>query len=671
MKPLYLHIQNFTTHKDTEINFTQLGSPVLIKGINRDVNESNGAGKSSIFNAIYVALFDRTSNYMTLGESTSKVEFHFEHEGITYSIIKEWKDNECFVTLFKEGTLLTQSKTEFDNIIENLLKVSKEVFSQTIFQSQNILNIFSYMPPKLKAGFISELLNMKQWENYYKVSLKLQAQLNELISNTNIAYGILNAQLDQAKKELSKYNEEEIKKKLELKTHALVEKEKLLEQLAQVDQMRVRCSELEKKINEYSTTIKSNKNLYESLHSSLSQLMCTKVMLDSRRVTPINENYKTQILTSALAIEKDIAALEQEKRVREDQLDQQKKKWEAILASKSCPFCLRPIDDKYHQDVQSTLNYEKAEVMQVLDNLDKKLKNLNSMKKDYQAQINELSQQALVYQKYIAEYKEVDDRINEARYKLQNVALIIYNTEKDYNIAQDEYNTIKQSLNSLNTAHIEGVKADIYALKENINKLENILATIKGIKTQITNLEKEKDVKENELKEYNRKYFIIKHICNILSTNGIQKWLFLKTLDEIAVFANNLLKPIKCSVEFIFEQQKKKSEGLKPAFDIKVSTLRGKFDIKQLSGGERSFVNFALRLAFSAILASTYGFKCLIIDEGFDHIDSKNKEIIANILTSLSTQFQIFLVSHLKDFETYFNNCIIVERINCVSKVIY
>lgn len=671
MRPLYLHIQNFNTHKDTQIDFTQLGSPLLIKGVNKDVNESNGAGKSSIFNAIYVALFERTTDYVTLGETTSKVEFHFEHEGLTYAVIKEWKDGDCEVALFKEGTLITQSKTEFDNVIQSIIKVSKEVFSQTIFQSQGFLNFFSYMTPKLKTGFISELLNMKQWEDYYKVALKLQAQLDEAISSTNIAYGVVSAQLDQAKTDLTKYDEEDTKKKLSMKSLALSEKEELLKQFAQADQMKIRHSRLDGKIKELSGTISSNEKLYASLYSSLSQMMCTKIMLDTKKVVGVDETYKTQILSSAMAVEKDMAAVEQERRVRRDQFEQQKKKWEAILSSKSCPFCLRPIDDKYHTDVQITLEHEKTQALKVIEDLGTKLTNLTDMKHDYQEQINELSQQALVYQQHIAQLKDTDTKINEARYKLQNISLTIQNTKAEYSSVYTEYTALTQSLAALNTAHVDAVKRDIESIKWDINTLEGVLGTIKGLRSQIVNLEKEKAAKILELDGYNKKLLVVKHTSHILSPNGVQKWLFLKTLDEVAAFANTLLKPVKCSVEFALEQQKKKGEGFKPAFDIEVNTLKGKFNIKRLSGGEGSFVNFVLRLAFSTILATTYGFRFLIIDEGFDYIDGKNREIAVGILASLAQQFQVFLVTHLKDFETHFTNYLIVERSEGVSRVVY
>ncbi len=671
MRPLYLHIQNFNTHKDTEIDFTHLGSPLLIKGVNKDVNESNGAGKSSIFNAIYVALFERTSDYVTLGETTSKIEFHFEHEGITYSVVKEWKDGECEVFLFKEGTLLTQSKTEFDNVIQSIIKVSKEVFSQTIFQSQGFLNFFSYMTPKLKTGFISELLNMKQWEDYYKVVLKLQAELEEAISSTNIAYGVVSAQLEQANKDLLKYNEEDTKKMLDLKRSALVEKEQLLKQFEQADQLKARHTWLEGKLREITSTINSNDKLYNTLYTSLSQLMVTRVMLDTKKVVGVDENYKTQLLTSAMAVEKDLAAVDQERRVRKEQFEQQKKKWEAIIASNSCPFCFRPIDDKYRADVQLTLDQEKQQAQQLIDSLGTKLTNLTDMRKDYQDQIMELTQQASVYQQHITQMKDTLTKINETTYKLQNTSLIIQSAKAEYASHTTEYNNITQSLATLNTAHIDAVKRDISSIKWDINTLEGTLGTIKGLRSQISSLEKEKQSRVQELEGYNKKLQTIKHTCNILSPNGVQKWLFLKTLDEVAAFANTLLKPVKCSVEFALEQQKKKGDGFKPAFDIEVNTLKGKFNIKRLSGGEGSFVNFVLRLAFSTILATTYGFRFLIIDEGFDYIDGKNREIAVGILQSLAQQFQVFLVTHLKDFETHFTNYLIVERSEGVSRVIY
>ena len=82
----------------------------------------------------------------------------------------------------------------------------------------------------------------------------------------------------------------------------------------------------------------------------------------------------------------------------------------------------------------------------------------------------------------------------------------------------------------------------------------------------------------------------------------------------------------------------------------------------ELSGGEKAIVNFAMRLAFSTIMASAYGFEFMIIDEGFQDTDDRNISIIAGMLTQLSSQFQIFVVTHIKEFESYFSNIIHVIK---------
>ncbi len=97
MKFLNLKISNFGTYGDQvpAIDFGDLGSVVLIMGKRWDSDmDSNGSGKSLIFEALCWALFNQTSRGTTAegvirpAAKTATVEFVFEAGGETYRIVR-------------------------------------------------------------------------------------------------------------------------------------------------------------------------------------------------------------------------------------------------------------------------------------------------------------------------------------------------------------------------------------------------------------------------------------------------------------------------------------------------------------------------------------------------------------------------------------------------------
>jgi len=59
MKPLFLKLENFFSHKQSEIDFKQFDSALLLGSIDGDYSKSNGSGKSAIFEAILWCLFNK------------------------------------------------------------------------------------------------------------------------------------------------------------------------------------------------------------------------------------------------------------------------------------------------------------------------------------------------------------------------------------------------------------------------------------------------------------------------------------------------------------------------------------------------------------------------------------------------------------------------------------
>ena len=59
MKPVKLKMENFFSHKDSEIDF-EFDSALLIGNSEGDYTKSNGSGKSSIFESILWCIFNKS-----------------------------------------------------------------------------------------------------------------------------------------------------------------------------------------------------------------------------------------------------------------------------------------------------------------------------------------------------------------------------------------------------------------------------------------------------------------------------------------------------------------------------------------------------------------------------------------------------------------------------------
>ena len=94
--------------------------------------------------------------------------------------------------------------------------------------------------------------------------------------------------------------------------------------------------------------------------------------------------------------------------------------------------------------------------------------------------------------------------------------------------------------------------------------------------------------------------------------------------------------------------------------------------IKTLSGGERTSADFAIDLAVGEMIESMTqkGVNFLIIDEGFDGLDSISKIECLEILKQLNTEKKILIVDHSSEVKEMVHDIIKVKRVNEESFVV-
>jgi len=171
MIPKRLYIEGFLSYRQAvEVNLEDVALACI--------SGSNGAGKSSLLDAITWALFGKArSRDDALINSTSDkavVQFVFEFEKDTYRVVRIKPRNKSTVLEFwvldsknREWTPLTRATlTATEQTIRSVLRMDFETFVNASFFLQGGADRFAQQNPAERKKILSSILGLEIWEEY-------------------------------------------------------------------------------------------------------------------------------------------------------------------------------------------------------------------------------------------------------------------------------------------------------------------------------------------------------------------------------------------------------------------------------------------------------------------------------------------------------------------------
>ena len=219
-----LQVEDFLSHKETKIHFTH-GMTAIVG--------ANGAGKTSLIDAIIFALFnekvrgEKMTDLIRRGSGKAKVSLKFSEGGRRFRLRRErglrGGDAELFMEDSKgEETLVARGQNEVSEEVQRILGMDKETALNSVFVRQGEIASLIDASPAERKKIIGRLIGIdkleRSWENMREVERYFEDKAKK--------YDVLKALLEEKEEQLRKINEE-----LDLVREEKAEKEVVLSEI--------------------------------------------------------------------------------------------------------------------------------------------------------------------------------------------------------------------------------------------------------------------------------------------------------------------------------------------------------------------------------------------------------------------------------------------------------
>jgi DNA repair exonuclease SbcCD ATPase subunit len=643
MKFHKLDVQNFLTLKSASIGLDDRGLN-LIQGINDDDSSasSNGAGKSSLVDAICWCLFGSTARdvkgdavvnrgakkdcrvamVLSNGASFYRVVRHRKHATFKNSLILETAG-----TL--EGEVSTDlsrgTDAETQKVLEKILGCSQEVFMAAVYSGQEVMPDLPRMKDRELKTLIEEAAGLQRIERAYELARERNLEAKSAANRALDKIGTVKASLireqealDKARADASEWTEgrEKVTKDLE---------EAVKASLAVAGVAKTNCDRLEPHKDE-----------------AIEQIKEIDVRLSSHKVLEADATIADRAVRAAeMAV--DAGALKR--------LAEEVKKYTAKIANaaeeikKPCTECGTVL-----------------EAMSLADFL----AHTNSHLAATKAKLDAAKAKATLQIKEIAILREAAVQAHEAIPDVAELAVIRAGLQEKVN----EWNSLDDVLRR---AKKDWVAADerLMMVRAEKNPLD---ATVKRLEESVVSVTALKDKTELELAASNRTAETMAAVVKVFGPAGVRA----QILDTVTPFLNErtgdyLSALSDGEIQATWTTLTKSAAGeLKEKFSLDVVHAKGGDSFPALSGGEKRKVRIATALALQDLVASraTNPIDLFVGDEIDDALDPAGLERLMTILERRARERGTVLIISHSDLRDWVDNVTVVRKTELWSSTV-
>jgi exonuclease SbcC len=393
MIPVEIHIEGFLSYQEPVILNFESFHLACISG-------ANGAGKSSILDAITWVLFgiarSRNDNIINQNSKNAEVLFDFEYEKQRFRILRSKTLEKSQILEFfffdehdKKFRVLTEhNSTETQKRINSTLRMDYDTFTNASFFLQGKADQFTQLTPGQRKEILSNILGLEIWETYREITKEnrhnMDYDLNRIVATLE-EIDLEISQEEQIRNHLRTL-ENELQIKSDLKNSRIIN----LNQARQLEQAQL--------------------NLKEKIIAKRSDLGRKKEQFSQRQARSLQLEEQCRLLDleikNAAEIEKDFQ-LWKAHRANLDQWEEKSLKY----------FTLQ----KEISEINQTVELKRNQLQIQVDNLNKEYQNIEVIQNQVpglEVQIQDFNDQILLFEKEISKRDVILDDIEKNQQQL-------------------------------------------------------------------------------------------------------------------------------------------------------------------------------------------------------------------------------------------------------------
>ena len=660
-----VELVNFLAHSDTKLEFDS-GATVFVG--------ENGAGKSSIIDAITFSLFGehtRKNNkgLIRRGANQGFAKIEFSANGKNYQAIRKIDSKGTLTAQFAEnvdGKYSAIVEGERKQFGESMTKHVEEAFAMdfeklqiaSIVQQGELNSIIKAKPKEFK-----ELLNAIIGIDKLDTALaSMRTVQREFRSSIQEKFGYDDTQVVPLENKIAEYENESKNAQPRLEQLDVEKKEqellisKLEKQIQNDSTKESQLKDLESRKKEWQEYAK---DVIKSIQNEVAEK--EEIVNECKPCFAISKN-KNEIESEIDKIQKEFSIIESElsdlekKQVRLEEHEELAEK--LVLKDGKCPVCdstvnhLKPLFQKKH------IEDEIDGIRKKVDELENKKEELEQNNVSLTNDLEEIKKAETILSTHKIKNESQLDKISaeiKAKVKqMQKIPLTIIpgqlvgvtNLDSHAKTIYESIVSLEKSTSGFDQQELQKsiesransmtrltqinqeygeISGNIKKAKIELEKLGSTLKELKHVERYVTELE---NIQENV---YNRDGPVGK---------SLRSW----SLEIISQKASEYLEKLNTKIQRISLSEKTR--------DVNIScySRNTTLDIESLSGGEQVSVALALRLGMSHLLgASNLNF--MILDEPTAHLDGERRKSLVNVLSQLTSlkedsSMQFIIITH-------------------------
>lgn len=652
---------------------------IQIDGDNTNTGGSSGAGKSTTVEALayLLGISDIPSTQLQSRITKSPAWVQGEFEG---GIVITRSKKEGLIIETPEGTVSGNSKLAEEKLDE-IIGVKRKLLKTMCYKRQKQGGFFLNLTPKESHEFLIDCLDLEQYQNkinrmnevvkdkYKPKKIELESSIFELKSTLKEMEDYLSKKQKPIKPEL--VDIEKTKSEIEVLKQKLLNENSTHENILQkIGPKPIGCEnvffEKEQQLLDIQSSIKNLKAEIENNEKNQQEYIdqakfaVNKIQNDITKAS----GYKELLINE---VNRNNTLLEQIKHIEEEK----------------CPTCMREWKQDSNEKLQE-LKDESAMCQEKIFGYRSEIEKIPHLKVLEEKAISILEERESIKINYYEKENlaKLEENLRVLQNEKDNIKIIVKQKYlEEYSVWNEKQSAaekiFKQKKDDL-TWKIMGLENKIESINTEQKHYEKALETyrkdIESIEEKIQTFKDKLEHNSHALEILDKNILLSEESIRLIKNFTIQK--FYDTLEYIGVRATEIINtiPNMSNAVIYFEGAKETKSGKVKNEVNAVLNLEGDscVPIKTLSGGERTSADLAVDLAVSEMIENTTqkGVNFMIIDEGFDGLDSVSKIECLEILKKLNTDKKILIVDHSSELKQMICDTINVRRIKEESFVL-